>query len=393
MEFKQDLFWKNLPSKILRPTRSKDFIDYLIKHTFLNSIKEPYFIYTGTNLIDFSFLEKDKKIFQKLSKRKIKLFLYEPVSYYFNGENFNLSYYSEFHSKHNKSISLKAEELDCIDRLASKTKGIIVNHSDYGLGKLLGTRYPNITFKCRDIFIRQAALSYMAKNPIPVPKITKKFWCGNGRYTIHRHIVMCFLADKPGNYSWWFKGDTDWNSVVDWVEDLPIDYLRTNNKILNDNTWELDFSAPKVDIDEKHCLYLPEGPFSQPNIEYKKTFDECFVCIINETRFAQPTANFSEKVIDAINYRKPFIVVAPPKTLEYIKKFGFKTFDEFWSEDYDQIENHSQRMLEIFSLIDKINQKSIQELNDMYYEMLPILDHNRKVLKTLPKDNKVIDDN
>jgi hypothetical protein len=393
MQFIQDLYWDNLPSKILKSRKYNEYTRQLFTSTFLKSIKEPFFLFTGTNAIDFSFLYKDPKLVKKLSKRKVKFFLYEPVSYYFKNKNFNLGYYSEFHSRHNQSTTLHAEELDCINDLGKKINGIVLNHSDYGLGSLLQSRYPYITFKCRDIFLRQAAMSFMPNNPVDIPKITKKFWCGNGRYTIHRHIIMCFLADKPGNYSWWFKGNTDWNSVTDWVENLPTDYLTKNNRILNNNKWELDFSAPKVNIKEKHHLYLPEGPFSQPNIDYKKTFDECFVCIINETRFAQPTANFSEKIIDAINYRKPFIVVAPPKTLEYIKKFGFKTFDKFWDENYDAIENHSQRMLQIFSVIDNINQKSIDELNEMYMEMLPILDHNRNILKTLPRDNKVIDDN
>ena len=393
MDFVQDIYWNNLPSKILRARKKGHTFNSLIKNSFISSIKEPFFLFTGTNDIDFSFLDKDKKILKKLSKRKVKFFLYEPVSYYFEGSNFNLSYYSEFHSDHNNSSKLRAEELDYLNDLGQKINGIVVNHGDYGLQKFVGDKYPYLTFRCRDIFIRQAAMSYMPLDPKIIPTITKRFWCGNGRYTIHRHIIMSYLADKLGNYSWWFKGSTDWESVVDWIESLPRDYLEKNNKILNENNWELDFSSDKIDIDEKHCLYLPEGPFSQPNIQYKKTFDECFVCIINETRFAQPTANFSEKVIDAINYRKPFIVVAPPKTLEYIKKFGFKTFSDYWDESYDKIENHNDRMLAIFNLIDEINSKSLDELNDINLDMQKLLEHNRKIVKNLPKNNAVINDN
>jgi len=394
MDFIQDIYWKNLPSKIIKSYKKSRIFSPLFQKSFLKSIHEPFFVFTGTNDIDFSFLDKDPKILKKLKKRKVKFFLYEPVSYYFeNQENFNLSYYSEFHSKHNTSEHLRAEELDYINEFASKINGLVLNHCDYGLGKLLGDKYPNITFRCRDIFLRQAATSYMPQDPKEVNTIIKRFWCGNGRYTIHRHIIMCYLADKLGNYSWWFNSNTDWETVVDWIEDLPKDYLEKNNQTLNQNTFELDFTTNKVDVQEKHALYVPEGPFSQPNIEYKKTFDECFVCIINETRFAQPTANFSEKIVDAINYRKPFIVVAPPKTLEYIKKFGFKTFNEYWSENYDNIENHNLRMLEIFKLIDEINNKSLDELNVIYRDMLTILDYNRRILKHLKENNTVINDN
>ena len=393
MSFRQDLYWKNLPSKIVKPKRPGLAFVSLFRNSFLKNVTEPYFLYTGTNDIDFSFLEKDPKLLKKLSKRKTEIFLYEPVSYYFKDQGFTLGYYTEFHSKNNNSHLLYAEELDYINELGRKINGITLNHCDYGLGNLLGKKYKFIKFKCRDIFLRQAALSYMPLDPKVVPEIKKKFWCGNGRYTIHRHIIMCYLADKSGNYSWWFEGDTDWKSVVDWVEDLPTNYLEKNNKILNNNKFELDFSADKVSVGEKHKLYYPAGPLSQPNVSYKNTFDECFVCVINETRFAQPTANFSEKIIDAINYRKPFIVVAPPRTLEYIKKFGIRTFDKYWNEDYDKIENHNDRMLAVFNLIDEINAKSIKELNEINKSMQSLLEHNRKIIKHLPKNSVVIDDN
>lgn len=390
--FEQKLFWNNMPSKIIGRTKKNNNFSKLLSNSFLKNIHETFFLYTGTNDINFSFINKDPKLIKKLRKSKVKFFLYEPVSYYFDNEEFNLGYYTEFHSDYNKSKNLKAEELDYINEFAERINGIVLNHCDYGLAKLLGKKYPNITFRCRDTFIRQAAMSYMPIDPNLTQKITKKFWCGNGRYTIHRHIIMCFLADKLGNYSWYFNSNTDWESTVNWIENLPKDYLNQNNKILNHEKFELDFSAEKMQVDEKHCLYLPNGAFSQPNINYKKTFDECFVCIVNETRFAQPTANFSEKIIDAINYQKPFILVAPPKTLEYIKKFGIKTFSDFWDETYDQIENHNDRMLAIFHVIDKINSKSIKELNDINHQMKTILEHNRKILKKLPKNNCVIND-
>jgi len=392
MSFEQKLFWNNMPSKIIRRTKRNDDFNNLLRKSFLKNIHETFFLYTGTNEIDFSFINKDPKLIKKLRKTKVKFFLYEPVSYYFDNKEFNLGYYTEFHSNHNNSRNLRAEELDCINELAGRINGIVLNHCDYGLNKQVGEKYPNITFRCRDIFIRQAAMSYMPIDPAVVPEITKKFWCGNGRYTIHRHIVMCFLADKPGNYSWYFDSDTDWESSVDWIENLPKEYLSKNNKILNKEKFELDFSSEKMKVDEKHRLYLPNGAFSQPNIRYKKTFDECFVCIVNETRFAQPTANFSEKIIDAINYKKPFIVVAPPKTLEYIRKFGIKTFANYWDESYDKIENHNDRMLAIFALIEQINSKSLAELNELNHDMQTMLEHNRNIIKQLPRNNSVIND-
>ena len=390
--FRQDIFYKNLPSKILH-YRKTHGIKNLAEQTFLKKIKTPYFVYTGTGSIDFDFLEKDFKLLKKLSKRQLQVFLYEPVSYYFKGKDYNLSFYSEFHSDCNYDDDLHVSELDSINYLGKKIGTVTLNHCDYRLPKFMAAKYPFINIQCRDIFLRQTAASWMPNDPKDIPVITKKFWCGNGRYTIHRHMIMCYLADKPGNYSWWFESDMNWDLEKSWIgHKIDLTYLKKNNRILNKNIFELDFSAKKIKVKKNNRLYIPQGNFSQPNITYKKTFDECFVCIINETRFAQPTGNFSEKTIDAINYRKPFILVAPPKTLEYLKKFGFKTFDKYWPEDYDQIENHTDRMVEIFRIINFINSKKLDDLNDIYRDMLDVLDHNRSILKSLPEKDIVIND-
>lgn len=392
-KFIQGLFYKNMPSKKLRVRNTKQFPKFFTK-TYLQNVEKPIFVYTGTGSIDFDLLKKDSKIIKKLSKRDVEIYLYEPVSYYFKNHGYNLGYYSEFHSNYNNSKKLAAAELDSINKLGKKLGKITLNHCDYGLANMLGCRYSNIHMQCRDIFIRQAANCYMPLVDTPSLLITKKFWCGNGRYTIPRHMVMCYLADKLGNYSWWYESDMDWNIEYTWIEDLfDQEYLNKNNEILNSNKFFLEFKANTVKVHEKSGYYIPSGTFSSPNLDYKHTFDPCFVCIVNETRFAQPTANFSEKTLDAINYKKPFVVAAPPRTLEYLKKFGFKTFDKYWSEEYDRIENHSQRMAEIFKVIDYINSKSLDELNDMYRDMLDILQHNRNILKDLPTNTVIIDGN
>jgi hypothetical protein len=107
-------------------------------------------------------------------------------------------------------------------------------------------------------------------------------------------------------------------------------------------------------------------------------YQEIFVDVITETRFAQPTANFSEKVFQAMQYFRPFILVAPPFTLEYVRSLGFKTFSDFWDESYDTETNHGQRLIKIFKLIDTIEQMGFEDIKQMYQDMLPIIEHNRK---------------
>ena len=58
---------------------------------------------------------------------------------------------------------------------------------------------------------------------------------------------------------------------------------------------------------------------------------------------------------------------------------GFRTFYEFWDEDYDG-HGMEQRYERIVTLIDLLAAKSIDELEDMYVRMKPILDHNHDLL-------------
>lgn len=389
MTFVQDLFWHNMPSK--RFSSKLGNFNGLTKTTFLKDVSDPFLIYTGTNNINFKNFRKDRKCISKLRKVNPHIFLFEPVSYYLSDEDdYSLGYYSEFHNKHNISGNIRAAELDSIQEF-SREFGITftVNSCDYGLNTLLGELYPELNILCRDLFLRQASRSVI--NDLDLKRdIKKKFWCGNGRYTIHRHIIMCYLVNKSGNYSWRFKGGTDWSNSIDWIENLPMEKLSAGSHFLNQKDFYLDFKTDKVEVLEKNGHYLPEGPFSNPNMAYYKTFRECFLAVINETRFAQPTANFSEKIIDAINYGSPFLLVAPPRTLEYLKTFGFKTFSGYWSESYDLEENHSERMKKIFKIIDFIDSLDLKELNSMYSSMIPILKYNREHLKNFCLDSRII---
>lgn len=388
MIFRQDLYWDNLPTKKIK-SKIKRFQN--LKNTFLKDIKDPFFLFTGTGNINFNRFKRDKKLLDKLKKRNTQIFLYEPVSYYLKTEkHYSLGYYSEFHSFHNNSKNIRASELDSIQKF-SKNTGIkfTVNTCDYGLKTLLQEFYPELNIVCRDLFLRQAVLAYMPKVD-GFRNITKKFWCGNSRYTIHRHIIMCYLVNKSGNYSWRFKGGCDWSDVVDWIENMPMNALSSGAHFLNNKDFYLDFKTDKLTLIEKNGHYQPEGPFSNPNYEYYKTFRETFLAIINETRFAQPTANISEKVIDAMNYRSPFVLVAPPYSLKYLKILGFKTFSGYWDESYDEEENHSERMKKIFKIIDFIDSLSFKELNTMYSSMSSILDHNRNLLKNLQTNSEIL---
>jgi hypothetical protein len=87
---------------------------------------------------------------------------------------------------------------------------------------------------------------------------------------------------------------------------------------------------------------------------------------------------------------RPFVLVAPPNSLKYLKLLGFKTFDRWWDESYDTESNHEQRILKIFKIIDFIQSKTIIELKQLWNEMRETLQYNKNHIEVARKESKII---
>jgi hypothetical protein len=91
------------------------------------------------------------------------------------------------------------------------------------------------------------------------------------------------------------------------------------------------------------------------------------------------------------SYLKPFILLAPPHCLKYLKESGYQTFDQFWDESYDSIEDHGERLKKVLELIKSLLDKPIEELHELYEQMMPVLEFNREKyleLTVLPNYNE-----
>lgn len=106
-------------------------------------------------------------------------------------------------------------------------------------------------------------------------------------------------------------------------------------------------------------------------------FINSFCHIVTERIYYEDRIHLTEKIFKPIVCCRPFILVSSPRSLEYLKNYGFKTFSNFWNEDYDSIENHNERMNRILILINDIAKLSVSEIKNMLSEMQSILVYNR----------------
>ena len=119
--------------------------------------------------------------------------------------------------------------------------------------------------------------------------------------------------------------------------------------------------------------------FSPMHTNREDFHKETFLTIVVETLFEDIGIFLTEKVLKPLWNLHPFIVVSAPYTLKRLHELGFKTFHPFIDESYDEIENHSERMNKILLELDKFREKSIDELQAWWVEILPILKYNQDV--------------
>lgn len=116
---------------------------------------------------------------------------------------------------------------------------------------------------------------------------------------------------------------------------------------------------------------------SIPLEDHKNTF----VSIITET--LPETVFITEKTYKAIAIGHPFIVLSGKGQLAKMRKDGFRTFNSWWDESYDDCDTFLERINKIADVISYLKQKSPEQLVQMREDMRTVLAHNQQVFRTL----------
>lgn len=126
---------------------------------------------------------------------------------------------------------------------------------------------------------------------------------------------------------------------------------------------------------------------------HKDMWQKSYFSLVSETSSSDDWIFITEKIIRPIIYFHPFILWGNPGTLEVLRSYGFETFPEFFDEDYDNIYNEEKRLNAVINNLEKLCEKSLDEIHLMYMSVLDKLIHNRMLLTKLfyeQKRNKTI---
>jgi len=120
--------------------------------------------------------------------------------------------------------------------------------------------------------------------------------------------------------------------------------------------------------------HTPHGALSA-DVDFGQLTD-AFWHIVTETIYFQPKLHLTEKVFKPIVAQRPFMLVAAPGNLAYLKSYGFKTFDRWIDESYDSEQDHYVRIEKIVGELKRLCALSPSELKQMHEEMQEVLLHN-----------------
>jgi hypothetical protein len=400
-------------------TESYSFFDYYSDYytdTVLDIETTPHMLYTGMGSVkQFETLEYDEDVIEYLNAHGLYIYLYEttvvdllPKKQFYVSQNQEYSAdYLQFRFESTEQFYVL--EFESIEKFVRRNKltNVTVFTCEAKTNKI-ESQY-SFKIKSKEIFLisllRESEdtvngyeISDKLVDYFDPSIITHKFWLGNWRYDVHRHLLCAYLADKSVKMSWYYNSTFDhvrqffWFDIHSWQHKFPEYYNKLINgvNLLNSKTpWILDITAPATSVDLNQMWTIPTNEFYCPSSSSTPydSYVNSFCAIVTESNFAHPFPMFSEKVINAMKSGRPFIVASSAGTLEYLQQHGFKTFSEFWDESYDQEENHELRLQKILALIDYIDTMSIAELQELYSKIKPTVEYNFRRLKDLKDKN------
>lgn len=103
---------------------------------------------------------------------------------------------------------------------------------------------------------------------------------------------------------------------------------------------------------------------------------DAFWHVVTETVFYYDKLHLTEKIFKPIVSKQPFMLLASPGNLIYLRSYGFKTFDGIIDESYDLIQDNDSRTEAVIKQLAWYCNLSAREKTDVIRAIEPIILHN-----------------
>ena len=102
---------------------------------------------------------------------------------------------------------------------------------------------------------------------------------------------------------------------------------------------------------------------------------ESLLYLVTETVATGRRHHLTEKTFKPIALGMPFVIVGTRGSLEYLRSYGFRTFEDIWDESYDQAED-SVRIERIASLLCSLDELPAEAKQDLFDQAQEVVEHN-----------------
>jgi len=159
-------------------------------------------------------------------------------------------------------------------------------------------------------------------------------------------------------------------------------YKYTQQENINDLKSKLPFDIDETDKTNHGPAGIGEGffdadlPFNP--IHYRNSF---ISIVMGAFPFDTNGHHLHSSTFNPMYCGHPIIQFAPYKSLETMKQYGFKTFDKWWDESYDNEPDDWKRLQMVMDLVLKLSDYDEKDLLHMYNEMKETLQHNIHIIE------------
>jgi len=152
-----------------------------------------------------------------------------------------------------------------------------------------------------------------------------------------------------------------------WQEEIA----NTNTKLSASAIDHIKLHLPSTPliIDSKHIL-------GSASADIPRCINDSFWHIVTETVFYYDKLHLTEKIFKPIVMKQPFMLLAAPGNLAYLKQYGFKTFEGIIDESYDLIQDNDQRIEAVVAQIDWYCNLSVDGKQQVIEAIAPIVEYN-----------------
>ena len=136
-------------------------------------------------------------------------------------------------------------------------------------------------------------------------------------------------------------------------------------------------NALPLTIDTNNFTYGPKFAWTDDHL--MDFYNKSYFSIVSSTYYFyidEKAITLNEKEYKPILAKQPFILVTKPGTLALLKTLGFKTFDKWFDESYDNETDDEARMLKLINEVNRLCKIDDMTWNNMLEEMQPILEYN-----------------